>query len=112
MISEPEGIHPDAVRAAGDVVEQITERGFTPTLVHLEASPGTPEHYILNVDAAGEPPAEHPEALQRLLDPIDSDHAAELQVAAPEAPMYPEEHGAVFWDLEAMIRITEGKASG
>ena len=101
-------IHPDAVRAAADVVEQIEDLGFMPTMLHLEPSVGIEGHHILNVDAASPPdePAEHPEALQRLLDPISSDHAAELAVAAPEAPMFPEEHGPRYWDLEAMIRIS------
>lgn len=101
-------IHPDAFRVAADIVEQLEQIGFSVTLGHIEGQ--DPEHYLLNLDAvqADHEPAEHPDALQRVLNDIGSDHADELAVAAPEAPMYPEEHGPAYWDLEAMIRIREG----
>lgn len=101
-----EEIHPDALRATADVLEQIQEVGLHPTLLHIEAEPGVPDHHIVNIDAVGQGlQDEHPDALQRVLNDITSDHAEDLAVAAPEAPMHPEEFGPVYWDLEAMIRI-------
>ena len=98
-----ESIDPDALRATADILEQIEELGFTPTLVHIEADPGYP-HHIVNIDAAtDQEELDHPQALQRVLDPISSDHASEVLVAAPEAPMFPEEHGPRYWDLEAVV---------
>lgn len=109
MAEPPEQIHPDAVRAVADVIEELPKIGLVPTLLHIEEAgvDSAGSHYIVNIDGvqADHEPAEHPDALQRGLDQISSDHA-ELSVAAPEAPMYPEEHGPAYWDLEAMIRIS------
>lgn len=116
-MEHPERIHPDAVRAAADVIEELGLIDLIPTMIHIEEAgfSESGQHFIVNIDAveADHEPAEHPDAMQRLLNHVDSEHADELAVAAPEAPMYPEEHGPAYWDLEAMVRIQQepGKKS-
>lgn len=104
-------IHPDAVRATADILEQIQQFDLIPTMIHIEEAgfSESGQHFTVNIDAVegDHEPSEHPDAMQRLLNGVGSDHADELAVAAPEAPMYPEEHGPAYWDLEAMIRIQQ-----
>ena len=111
MAEHPEQIHPDAARATADILEQISQMGLIPTMIHIEEAgfSESGQHFIVNIDAvqADHEPAEHPDAMQRVLNDVGSDHADELAVAAPEAPMYPEEGGPAYWDLEAMVRIQQ-----
>jgi hypothetical protein len=113
MAEAPEQIHPDALRAAGDVVEALHELGFTCSLAYIEGSEYPDgQHYLVNIDAVGDW-IEEPHALQRKLDSIDesaSEHADELMVTSPEAPRIthdPDVGDPVFWELEAVIRIIE-----
>ena len=113
MAEPPERIHPDAVRAAGDVVEALHELGFTCGLAYIEAAGfDDDQHYLANIDAACDW-IEHPDALQRKLNQIDessSEHADELAVAAPgghDIGLSDDLDQNVFWEFEAVIRIRE-----
>lgn len=115
MAEQPiEQIHPDALRAAADVVEALHELGFTCSLAYIEGADFSDgQHYLANIDAAGDW-IENPDAVQRKLNQMDgstSEHADELAISAPNGydVSYLEEHDSnpVFWKIEAVIRIIE-----
>lgn len=116
MPEPPERIDPEALHALADAVAELDQMGFTVSMAYIEAA-GPRDHFLANIDAVGDW-IEDPQAIQRKLNQIDessSDHADELMVAAPDAPMIeriPEEGDPVFWEFEAIIKPSENQRDG
>jgi len=116
MAEPPERIDPQALHALADAVAELDQMGFTVSMAYIEAA-GTPDHYLANIDAVGDW-IEAPQTIQRKLNQIDessSDHASELLVCCPDAPMIthdPEAGDPVFWEFEAMIKVSENQRDG
>lgn len=116
MAEPPERIDPEALHALADAVAELDQMGFTVSMAYIEAA-GPEDHYLGNIDAVGDW-IEDPQAIQRKLNQIDestSDHASELMVCCPDAPMItrdPDVGDPVFWEFEAMIKPSGNQRDG
>lgn len=104
MDDPPDRVNPDAVRAVAEVLDQIEDLGHVPQQIFIE--PYERDHYTVNIDTTcirhGSTDSEQKRLKQ--ISEETTEAADEVAVVIMDG-QWGEEH--VFWELEAMIRITE-----